>query len=278
MGLSGFTQGFNRYGYCLNNPLRYTDPSGEILIPLLLLTDVGYDIQKFHFPVAVHIGAAYGNENKYLGYDISFGIPQISPISYRQHGGNYYYWKDYDNSYSGWEKRSGAEWSLFSGLFSYSDTYYDREGTKFDQYRNSVRIGSPILNLQVENDANGQDIFPFPFMPNHVASDKFLSGQVKLRFGMAELGLTLFTGEPDKEEVLYGDGYGPYGTYGLGITDPNEYRAGVLYLKVGPFKFGPNNEGIRDYFQNGLHDTKKIHTPRFLKLDRPNKWLWQIGW
>ena len=24
-----FTQGFNRYSYCLNNPLKYTDPSGE---------------------------------------------------------------------------------------------------------------------------------------------------------------------------------------------------------------------------------------------------------
>jgi hypothetical protein len=27
----GFSQSFNRYAYCLNNPLRYTDPSGEIL-------------------------------------------------------------------------------------------------------------------------------------------------------------------------------------------------------------------------------------------------------
>jgi hypothetical protein len=26
-----FTQNFNRYGYCLNNPLRYTDPSGEVI-------------------------------------------------------------------------------------------------------------------------------------------------------------------------------------------------------------------------------------------------------
>ena len=24
------TQNFNRYGYVLNNPLRYTDPSGEL--------------------------------------------------------------------------------------------------------------------------------------------------------------------------------------------------------------------------------------------------------
>jgi RHS repeat-associated protein len=27
----GFTQSFNRYSYCLNNPLSYTDPSGEKL-------------------------------------------------------------------------------------------------------------------------------------------------------------------------------------------------------------------------------------------------------
>ena len=25
---SGYTQSYNRYSYCLNNPLRYTDPSG----------------------------------------------------------------------------------------------------------------------------------------------------------------------------------------------------------------------------------------------------------
>ena len=27
-----FTQGFNRYSYCLNNPLKYTDPSGEMYV------------------------------------------------------------------------------------------------------------------------------------------------------------------------------------------------------------------------------------------------------
>ena len=29
-----FTQGFNRYSYCLNNPLKYTDPSGELFNPI----------------------------------------------------------------------------------------------------------------------------------------------------------------------------------------------------------------------------------------------------
>src|SRR5690606_37387257 len=27
--LMGGTQGYNRYSYCLNNPLKYTDPTGE---------------------------------------------------------------------------------------------------------------------------------------------------------------------------------------------------------------------------------------------------------
>jgi len=33
-----FSQNFNRYSYCLNNPLMYTDPSGEIiwLVPALI--------------------------------------------------------------------------------------------------------------------------------------------------------------------------------------------------------------------------------------------------
>jgi len=35
--MADFTQNYNRYSYCLNNPLRYTDPSGEYA----LLDDLG---------------------------------------------------------------------------------------------------------------------------------------------------------------------------------------------------------------------------------------------
>jgi RHS repeat-associated protein len=38
---SSFTQDFNRYSYARNNPLHYTDPSGEIIIPILIGAFVG---------------------------------------------------------------------------------------------------------------------------------------------------------------------------------------------------------------------------------------------
>ena len=36
--LPEFTQGFNRYSYCLNNPLKYTDPTGQYIWTLGLLS------------------------------------------------------------------------------------------------------------------------------------------------------------------------------------------------------------------------------------------------
>ena len=37
------TQNFNRYGYCLNNPLKYTDPSGMLMAP----ADFGREIDAY---------------------------------------------------------------------------------------------------------------------------------------------------------------------------------------------------------------------------------------
>jgi hypothetical protein len=33
----GFSQSFNRYAYCVNNPLGYVDPSGEFFYTLAVL-------------------------------------------------------------------------------------------------------------------------------------------------------------------------------------------------------------------------------------------------
>ncbi len=56
--LPGFTQSYNRYSYCLNNPLKYTDPSGQLF---------GIDDAFIAFSIfsaansMIHAGASGGN-------------------------------------------------------------------------------------------------------------------------------------------------------------------------------------------------------------------------
>jgi len=50
-----YTQNFNRYSYCLNNPFKYTDPSGKFIFTALCLMIPG---AQFLLPVA--IGADIG--------------------------------------------------------------------------------------------------------------------------------------------------------------------------------------------------------------------------
>ncbi len=132
-----------------------------------------------------------------------------------------------------------------------------------------------LFNIENENDASFHDFMPkLSGMPYHETSYKYLTEELRINFiGGIKIGLTIFTGNPNN--YGFDPDQGPYGTY-----EENEYRGGVLYFQIGPFKFGPNNETIRDKTQNWFHDLTFIHTPRF-PIDRkkhPNKWFWQLGW
>jgi len=64
-----FTQNFNRYGYCLNNPLIYTDPSGEFIFSLFL-GPIGAVIDAACWPAAIDAGVqgfriATGKQDKF---------------------------------------------------------------------------------------------------------------------------------------------------------------------------------------------------------------------
>ncbi|MFC4815985.1 RHS repeat-associated core domain-containing protein [Flavobacterium sp. GCM10023249] len=72
------TQNYNRYGYVLNNPLKYTDPSGEILAPILIGAAVGlgsYFVTAFlnHQPFTF-MGAAKATFIGGLSGLVTFGI------------------------------------------------------------------------------------------------------------------------------------------------------------------------------------------------------------
>ncbi len=81
--LPDYSQNFNRYSYCLNNPLVYTDPDGEIIIPILIgagvsvitngINNVVYDQPFFQGAgQAALIGAVSGA--------FSFGIGEVAQV------------------------------------------------------------------------------------------------------------------------------------------------------------------------------------------------------
>jgi RHS repeat-associated protein len=202
---------YNRFSYASNNPLKYTDPDGEFVVPLiaafLLFTDVGYDITKAVSPVAFHIDLNLGSHANGIGFDFSVGIPQLSPISYRYDIGATYYNNRPGGYGSGWQVRNGGEWGLGLGFIQYGGLRYRdySMGRKVeDQVVHTAQIGTPLFNVSYSNDT--EDSFPWadfvPLIPDlrngqipGFSSDRYRTASGRLRAGILELGFFLHTGE-----------------------------------------------------------------------------------
>ena len=64
-----YTQGFNRYSYCYNNPFKYTDPSGELQLgPFYVSLNIGWGSGGFSFGISAGVGLEGG---AYAGINIT---------------------------------------------------------------------------------------------------------------------------------------------------------------------------------------------------------------
>ena len=267
------SQGYNRYSYCLNNPLKYTDPSGDIIA----FTDWGYDFWKFVSPIAIKVNFNWSSEDKNIGFDASVGAPQISPTSARAQLGVSYHFDYYDNAYKGWEGRYGAEFGVIPE-FKFGFTYYDFSGRKIDQETGIVTVGGPNINFKYEND------YMFGLPSDN--GNRYRTAAARLQVGPAEVGINLFTGDPglkrSDRKTFQDPEYNNRSTYetnDLG-NNPDEYRAGIFYVKVGPFRIGRNSEKIRHNAQNKFaHDFLMQGKSPYFKVDKTRKpeWYWNFG-
>ncbi len=277
---------YNRYSYVLNNPFRYTDPNGEFPWLLaaglfLVLTEPGYEIQKFFSPIAIHVKSGFGSRN-FVGIETSLGMPQMFK-GYRYEYGASYYLNDIDHSYSGWETQKGKEWSSgYKGYFyKFQHTSYNRKGEKYDQDRDKITYGviPGLVSAEFENDADMHGVFDLPGFPEHKHSDKYQTASVKLNFLGLQTGLLLFTGNPDGAIVGYdinGNEIYVQNENSPLATDVDDYRAGIFYLAFGPLKYGINSEGIRNATQNILHRINGW--PEFRIINTPASFYWEFGW
>lgn len=72
------TQAYNRYSYVMNNPLKYTDPSGW-----LRLADVPQDVNADDNPRGGGAGGYIGKTNLTGGFDLtSWGTTMLSGMFY----------------------------------------------------------------------------------------------------------------------------------------------------------------------------------------------------
>ena len=281
-----YSQNFNRYSYALNNPLVYTDPSGEfvwaVVAAWLVSSETGYEVQKYVSPIALHIDMhLFSSEQKGIGADISIGLPKAVPISYRTHVGATYYWQHYDDSYEGWETRYGGEWT-FGGVLSYSGTTFNSGGTS--QTTNMLTLGGPFVNLKYENDYMFGAGKYFPGVPAADGGDRYRTAAARLKVGPFTAGVNMFTGDPgldpDTRDRFEDENNNMRETYmASNGNNPDKYRAGVFYVGFGPFKIGRNSEKIRNTFQNKFaHDfLMGGESPYFLWLDRDPKWYFYFG-
>lgn len=283
-----FSQNINRYSYCLNNPLTFTDPDGNstfesiLMFYFLYCTDFGYEFQKYTKVLAFHIDLHLSTQQVGIGVDASFGVPKDCYVSYRVHCGASYYWHFFDDSYSGFEFRIGAEWCL-NGIIGYSGTsFFSR---KLSQTTNSIILGSYLANITYENDYMFNIGKYVLFVPNADSGDRYRSAAARFRFGPASLGINIFTGDPglssDDRRTFDdpdSDGRETY-TISANGDNPDTYRAGIWYVGIGPIKIGANSEKVRDLLQNKLaHDFLcKGNSPYFKVLNRPSRAYFYFG-
>lgn len=287
-----FTQNLNRYSYCFNNPLTYTDPEGnDAVFYLLFCTDFGYELQKYTSPVAYHVDLHLSSQQIGIGADCSVGIPKYNPVSVRFHAGGTYYWQYYDNSYRGMEYREGMEW-CFLGYIGISGTSFYQGNRK--QTTNAIILGNPYWSITYENDYMFHigDYLLFDYAAD--GGDRYRSAAARIRIGLFQIGVNLYTGDPgvdskdrrtffdpDTESSYYDEEMGGRETYTIGANgeNPDEFRAGVFYVGYGPFKVGVNSEQVRNTFQNRFaHDYLcKGDSPYFKVLDRPSEFYFYFG-
>jgi hypothetical protein len=211
-----------------------------------LVTNQGYEMQKYISPIAIKPVFNFGSNQNSIGIDISIGMLKGTGTSYRYHAGASYHFNNY-GGYNGWETRTGHEFEVVP-FVNYSTTYF--KAGEFTQTTAKLSLGDPINEISYEND------WMFG-IPGPDGGDRWRTAAIQMNFGAMSINLNMFTGDPDTYErndrydfVKYINNHDTY----IGGT-ANKYRAGVLSFGIGPFRTGGNSEKIREVFQNRFaHD------------------------
>lgn len=248
--------------YSANNPVRFIDYRG------MGPGDFLYKLTKLISPIAFNISTTSGTHKTGFGFNVSIGLPQAFPYSYRKEYGISFYANDAIQEHSVIETRVGTENSYIGGLVSQKSTTFNSGETS--QTVGELAIGTPAFNVISSNDhsSHGGD-----------DGDRFRTSALQVNLGPLSTGFNLATGDPglNGEDREINENFGPNGTYILNNNgdDPDKYRFGAVYVGLGIFKIGTNSEENRANIQNNFHDL--IGSPYFDKLSDSKEFYLEIN-
>ncbi len=286
------TQGYNRYSYAGNNPLKYTDPSGEFLTgiefasnavgPLLNLFGGGYKGNFGGFVMDIGIGIINGaiaeinpldwnmgairagvSVNLFSGTNgVGIGVEAGASIGF----GN---WRVVE-AYAGVRSTSSAYGTNEAAIECYVGVgiglYYQKAGAE------EIKKGFALRNTWFfSTNGTSQAVGGLNFYWKGIGGKQgSLNYENDWLFGLAgDSGDRYRTAALHLETGAFEVGFNlftgaPRETNGVRKTDPGigkfgtyqeegpQYREGIFYIGVGGYRIGANGENIRNIFQNKL--------------------------
>lgn len=236
-----FSQSFNRYSYALNNPLKYTDPNGEFIIPFLAGLAFGYVANGYHTGdwgwnsvgagafVGTGMGAAYtftGGGNPWVYSSMTMSSMALSNVNWTPSWGD---WSLKVNPFvmitrgisasAGGGYYGGAGISL---LYENGDNYFsvDLAGgfrNSFSNFEGRASIGGAAKGLSYHYNrywgggSQGTGTagiksgkFSMRWENDLLAfegQDKFRSNATEIGWGDYFIGTNVYTTDPDKKSA-----------------------------------------------------------------------------
>ena len=145
------SQNYNRYGYCLNNPLKYTDPSGEFIT--WSFSNGGFSIGFNLTPIGIPLGAGIN-----IGWGDGASLGGYGEVGYRVGGTGFgsgvtvSQSLDYNFKHSGWSTATAegayASFGPFNAGINFSQTY----DMSSKQWSNGWGVSAGV---GIGNDASG---------------------------------------------------------------------------------------------------------------------------
>ena len=311
---SDLSRNFNRYSYCLNNPLIYTDPGGENWWKWWIISDLltgGMVSATVTTAVPTTFVTAAGTADALTGGMLSTTYltifpftnqgyeaqKYISPIAFKPdiNFGSIQNGIGFDASIGMLKGSNGIRyhygktryWSSYGGYSGWET----RNGWEFEVIPfltySTTRFSAGEFSQTTGNISLGDPFTSMSYendwmfgLPGTDNGDRWRTAAVGMNFGPLSVNLNMFTGDAGPDRGEHWDIINGHKTYvAYDGYDPNKYRSGVLSLGFGPIRFGKNSEGIRKVFQNQFaHDILTGGKSLWFEvLPIPASWYWSFG-